>query len=224
MTNPYAPPAAPLDAPGARAESAGFKSLRGLSNAVVVVLGLSVVVLVVHAAVTPRPLAGIVSSKSLGLIARGLSLVGWILLCFVMPRANRNARLFAGDEAFSMRYRPRQTVVVFFIPFVNLWGPYQAVKEIWQRSDPDPFIAPSEVHAPLVAWWWGVFLLSSVGTRLASYILKGGFGPLDPIQHQGIVMLTHVLPIAAALIAAFMVRSLANRQDLRQQRRRAQPF
>ena len=47
----------------------------------------------------------------------------------------------------------------FFIPIMNLWKPYQAMKEIWQGSDPDPTVHAFSVRVPaLLPWWWGLFL------------------------------------------------------------------
>ena len=61
-----------------------------------------------------------------------------MLFCLFMPRANRNARAFGS----SMSISPGWAAGWFFVPIANLWMPYQAMKEIWQGSDPDPNVRP----------------------------------------------------------------------------------
>jgi hypothetical protein len=60
----------------------------------------------------------------------------------------------------------------FFVPFANLFKPYQAVAEIYRASDPDAdadFWTLSEVPSYLKIWW-GSYLIFNVVRNLNSQI------------------------------------------------------
>src|ERR1041384_5004095 len=65
-------------------------------------------------------------------------------------------------------YSPGLAVGSFFIPFANLMWPYKAMREVWRWSK--PVAASGEIaglsftadtSAPLVGWWWGLWLASN---------------------------------------------------------------
>ncbi len=67
------------------------------------------------------------------------------------------------------RWSPGWAVGWWFVPIMNLFRPFQVVKEIWQASG-------REVHpgswrnAPtpdLLGWWWGLFLIGSFASNIA---------------------------------------------------------
>ena len=72
-----------------------------------------------------------------------------VLFCPFISRASRNARAFGAP---SLRYTPWSSVGVFFVPILNLYAPYLAVREIWRASDPDSM--PSGCHAGPVQLPW----------------------------------------------------------------------
>lgn len=46
-------------------------------------------------------------------------------------RANKNVRAFGAD---GLRITPGWAVGYFFVPIINLWRPYQAMKDLWRAS------------------------------------------------------------------------------------------
>jgi hypothetical protein len=92
--------------------------------------------------------------------AAGIAILMWIY------RANWNVRQLGAKD---MRFTPGWAVGWFFVPFLNLWKPYQAMREIWMAS-----ASPANWHAqpvPLLlhVWWFlwvGSALLSQVAFRL----------------------------------------------------------
>jgi hypothetical protein len=235
--NPFAPPAAELNVgAGAAVESRGFKSLTPLARAIGVVMGLLVLSEVAVIAFSLASISAMHERMAGGdaggpiyqvaVLIGGATVVLWlaaaVLFCFFMPRANRNLRAFAGEEAnIWLRFKPGQTVAAFFIPIVNLYRPYQVMKELWQWSAPDPATPPSSVRVPaLLPWWWGLYildnLLSQITSRMSSVI------PPDPdtaINNSWATIVDSVVTIASALLAAIVVRAVARRHELRQQRR-----
>lgn len=68
--------------------------------------------------------------------------------------------------ATGLRFTPGWAVSWFFIPFANLWKPYQAMKELWLVSA-DPLRWPQQQRSELLPWWWFLWLLSNSLGQLA---------------------------------------------------------
>jgi hypothetical protein len=93
-------------------------------------------------------------------LTSGILILGWI------SRANANIRALG---ARGMEYTPTLAVVMFFIPILSFWKPFQAVREIWKAST-DP-ADPDRVDTPRIlgVWWflWITFgLVNQVSLRL----------------------------------------------------------
>jgi hypothetical protein len=109
-------------------------------------------------------LIGLVALAQLGiLVAVAVLFLVWV------HRINKNLHALSGT---AMQFTPGWSVGWFFIPFMNLFKPYQAVKEIWLVShrSRQPLLLGEKTaagQAGLVGWWWFSFLLSSFVGRLA---------------------------------------------------------
>ena len=79
----------------------------------------------------------------------------WVIIAMWIYRISSNTRFLVG--ANKMDYTPRWAVGWFFIPFANIWKPYQAMKELWAlniaRDDGTGYLA-----AMLVPLWWFLWL------------------------------------------------------------------
>ena len=85
-------------------------------------------------------------------VAIGIAILMWIY------RANSNAHALG---AAGMRFRPGWAVGWYFIPILNLWKPYQAMKEIWKVSA-DPRTWQAQERSPLLPWWWFLWIVSGI--------------------------------------------------------------
>ena len=87
-----------------------------------------------------------------------------------------------------LAYRREWTILGFLVPVLNLFRPYQVVREIWQASDPstgDP-MAWKVVAAPRrIAIWWGLFVayfalealaIILIGTSVSAQVIRLGHG------------------------------------------------
>jgi Domain of unknown function (DUF4328) len=233
--NPYAPPTASLDAAagGIVREADGFKSATTLANAITVVMALEAVISLLGAAnagltisVMRRVIAGETVEQA-GLVAidsraQVLASIGFLILlaaavlfCLFMPRANRNARAFGSP----MTNTPGWAAGWFFVPFASLWKPYYAMKEIWQGSDPDPSAHALLVRVPtLLPLWWWMFIGHSVTGQAGAQIYKHSGGPSGLITASWANIVSSGVTIAAAVLAALVVRAVARRRDERQRR------
>jgi hypothetical protein len=91
----------------------------------------------------------------------GMSAIAWIallipgivLFCIWVRRANMNADALVPS---GMEFTPGWAVGWFFVPFANLFKPYQVVSEIYRASNPDAdqdFWSLSETPSSLKLWW-----------------------------------------------------------------------
>lgn len=82
---------------------------------------------------------------------------GFLILRWI-HRANWNARALG---AHGMQFTPGWSIGWYFVPFLNLWKPYQAMKEIWKASHAPHAWQPHAVPS-LLGNWWGLWLLTSM--------------------------------------------------------------
>lgn len=109
----------------------------------------------------------IIPTLLLGLTQFATGIGTIVVIAMWVYRMAWNARYFAG--ARNMDYTPGWAVGWYFIPFANLWKPYQAMKEIWRASDEPARMNQIPVPFWLPLWWclWLVTnILSNVSTRL----------------------------------------------------------
>ncbi|HEY4162524.1 MAG TPA: DUF4328 domain-containing protein [Dongiaceae bacterium] len=103
----------------------------------------------------------------------GFAQIGWFILTGIIfltwvYHANRNARALGATD---MQCTPGWAVGWYFVPFVNLWKPYQAMREIWQASVSagDWKSVPS---SSLLGWWWALYIGSAMLNRAAVQFAK----------------------------------------------------
>jgi hypothetical protein len=236
--NPYSPPAASIEVPAYPpiASTATFRSTMPLAKAITLILGIDIVAEVVSdvnafvtidvmgrvSAGTPYEDAELsnIDTRNMGLaiLSGVVAILAIVWFCMFMVRANRNARSFGSP----MSIRPGWAAGYFFVPIVSLWKPYQAMKEIWQGSDPDPNAKSFLVAVPsLIGWWWALYILHNVGARLVWQMNKNLKVPKDFIAASWTEIVTSGLSIAAALLAIAVARAVARRQDERQARQQS---
>jgi len=104
----------------------------------------------------------------LGLVGLPQLIVAVASIVFIamwIYRVAWNARVFAG--ARNMDFTPGWSVGWYFVPFANLWKPYQAMKEVWRAS-----ANPSQMDRTGVSWWlplwWLLWLANNIVSNYAS--------------------------------------------------------
>lgn len=233
--NPYSPPAASIEVPAYPPieSTRTFRSTTPLAKALTVILGIDILVWLassVHSFVAIEVMGRVLASApyerseltaidtrnwGLGVLWQVVRIVAVVCFCMFMVRANRNARSFGSP----MSIRPGWAAGFFFVPIVCWWKPYQAMKEIWQGSDPDPNTHSFSVVVPsLIGWWWALWVVHTVGSRLISPAFKTVKGPAAFIKGSWVDVVMSGVSIAAALLAIAVVRAVARRQDERQTR------
>jgi hypothetical protein len=126
-------------------------------------------------------------------------------------RCNANARALGVQ---GMEFTPGWTVGWYFVPFANLFKPFQATREIYQATDPaaDAQNWRRRPVPSLLGWWWGAWIFSNV--------LGGVIGRLsltsDPAVlslSAGLDVVDGLLDVALCLLAIRVVRALSERQE-----------
>jgi len=115
-----------------------------------------------------------------------------------------------------LAYRREWTILGFLVPVLNLFRPYQVIREIWQASDPstgDP-MAWKVVAAPRrIALWWGLFVAyfalealaaTMIGTSVSAQVIRLG---------HGAGMLADLCAALSASVAYFVVVWITEAQE-----------
>ena len=135
-------------------------------------------------------------------VASAIAFLKWVY------QANLNCR---GFGAQGMRYTPGWSVVYYFIPFLNLFRPYQAMKEIWQVST-NPSDWKTQNDASLVNWWWALWLISGF---VSFIMLKISGDPYSPLLHAPIAVVmsaSFILDSALCVVALQLVTAIVEKQ------------
>lgn len=116
-----------------------------------------------------------------------------------------------------MRWARHWVVSSFLIPGLNVFRPYQVMREVWQGSHPDnldPFNWRSVPVPPLLNLWWGAFVVWLGLASLAVLLGLGGGVTIPKLQLvSGVRLLSDVLAAVAAFLGIFVVGRISDAQD-----------
>jgi len=125
-------------------------------------------------------------------------------------RAVRNlGQVRSGDSSSPLRFTPGWAVGWYFVPVMNLFRPFQSMRELYQESN------PARIGSPLVGWWWALWL----GGRI---VRRGLFVGLfsDPSLSELIVsdyrsMAGDALDVVAAVLVILLINRIVTWQESR---------
>ncbi len=138
-----------------------------------------------------------------------------IVFLFWIHRAHRNLPSLGAGR---LEYSPGWAVAAWFIPFMNLIWPYQAVAEIWKASDPasvgdQPWRWRNNPTGSLLPCWWATYLFMTIGSAVMRRIEAGSKTLDGQIFSVNGILLLRVLTIVAALLAIAVVWKIDRRQQ-----------
>jgi len=125
-------------------------------------------------------------------------------------RAYDNLRAF--DPWSRLSYSPGFAVGSFFIPFANLFVPYRAVKELWQKSrgPEDALLSEPSPPASFPLWW--LFWLSASFAANISFRLTVTENVPDSTA-TFVMILADALFIVAAFFVYLVIDAIDKRQE-----------
>jgi hypothetical protein len=102
----------------------------------------------------------------------------------------------------------------WFIPFLNLYRPYQIMREIWvgtQRAMPHRY--PDMAPASLVGVWWTLYIIMNVSSNI-SYRVATSVDDLEGLVNLATTTIViELLSIAAAAVAIQLIRRVSSFED-----------
>ena len=136
---------------------------------------------------------------TLDVLSSILFLVSAVFFCRWLYRAAANARALGAQ---GMEVKPGWAVGGFFIPILNLFLPYQAVKEIWLHG------AYQRDHShSLVTKWWAAWLIGTITNRFSNR-----FPDDSPLLSMLTGLIGSLLLAASAYYLIQIVRQITERQ------------
>jgi len=139
----------------------------------------------------------------LAYIVTGVAFLKWI------HRANKNCH---GFGAQGMEFTPGWSIGYYFIPFVNLYKPYQAMKEIWKVST-NPTNWQNEGSSALLGWWWALSLISGFLGQ-ASFRMSMKADTIISLQASTMVsILSGIIDIPLYIVAVSLITAIYTKQE-----------
>lgn len=135
-----------------------------------------------------------------------LYLAGSILFFVFLYRAHSNARALGATQ---LKYSATWTIASFFIPLVNLYIPYEAVRDIYRFSVIDNDERPPPRSTPIVSWWWTVTVTWWVTIWILPILarLQVPFGLIYSLE-----LLDPLVSAIALVLLVLWIRQIASRQ------------
>ena len=141
-------------------------------------------------------------------VATAVAFLGWLF------QARVNLRAFGVRRP---NYSRGWVVWGFLVPLVNLFRPYQVIREIWQASDPkshDAFNWRSLPVSKLLPAWWALFVGWGLLELMALLSNTGAGVNLAKLQlSRGLTTLADVCAAVSAFLACFVVARISNAQQ-----------
>lgn len=142
------------------------------------------------------------------LVVTAIAFLAWLYQARVNVRALGARRL---------RYERSWTLLGFLVPVLNVFRPYQVMREIWQASDPEvenAFAWKTAPVPPLLRCWWALFVGWAALLTLTGLSELGAGANLAKIQLSvGLQLLTDLIAGLAASLTCFVVLRLSETQQ-----------
>jgi hypothetical protein len=138
-----------------------------------------------------------------------LYIVGGIATLVWIYRANRNAHLIGTLE---MEMTPGWAAGWYFIPFLNLFMPLRAMREIWAASASAAPDAPAP-QAILIGPWWAAWIGTNLTGLIAIRIASDAESPEMLRASAGFDIASNLIMIAACLLLAGIVARIQDIQN-----------
>lgn len=125
-------------------------------------------------------------------------------------RAARNVRVLEPDATFV--FTPGWAVGYFFIPFLNLYKPYQAVREIDIHSGELALDGPA-AGASIIGAWWAAWIINNIVAQIAWRVSMQSSDTYDGLATANNANIgVEVLTMIATVLAVMMIRGINRKQ------------
>jgi hypothetical protein len=134
---------------------------------------------------------------------------------------HRSYRNLQALHAHELRFSPGWAVGYFFIPILNLFRPYQVLKETWKASDPTTLHATAWKGSrafPVLGWWWAFWLITNWLGVISFRVSLFAGDDLSALYLASVVTaFADGTEVIAAVLAILVVRGIDRRQEEKHQ-------
>ncbi len=123
-------------------------------------------------------------------------------------RANTNVRGFG----VRLRFSPGWAVGCFFVPFLNLFMPYQAIKEIW-KSGGGAADKCNQVNFGLVECWWALYLISAIVRAIGRYMISHADAARQQDYAVAVTILAGIIEICLVVASIMLISKISQMQQ-----------
>jgi len=144
----------------------------------------------------------------IGLLYLGVFIATGIIFLKWIHRANLNCR---GFGASTMKFTSGWSIGYYFIPFLNLVRPYQAMKEIWQVSR-DPMNWQAQKGDGILGWWWALWLISGFLGNMTFRMSMNVDSPSSLEAATMVSIISSIVEIPLIIVAVTMISRITDMQ------------
>jgi len=140
----------------------------------------------------------------------GEYLFGKILAAFIFIQWFRRSYFNLHQTPIAVNYSEGWAAGAWFVPFLNLFRPYQIMKEIWYKTQSSVKIENPISHNS-VKIWWGVFIIGNIVNFISISYPVVNNESLMTATLIGIV--GNIVSIIAAFLAINVVKKVSNFEE-----------
>lgn len=135
----------------------------------------------------------------------------------------RTYRNLGALGARSLRFKAGWAIGAWFVPFLNLFRPFNMASDIWKASNPEMTDEPgtpwqTQRSSRLLAFWWTSWVISN-WTSQAAFRFSDNQQNLDQLQRMNSAwLIADVASAVATILAIAVVSKITRRQEQRAQK------
>ena len=145
----------------------------------------------------------------IGIIQFSLFIITSIVFLRWIYFSNSNSRSLG---ASGMQFTPGWTIGYYFVPYLNLYKPYIAMKEIWKTSK-DPKNWEMIKTPSLFPQWWTLWIISSISANISFRLSMRAEELNELFVSSSVTLASDLVGIPLALIAIKLVGSIFDMQN-----------
>jgi hypothetical protein len=134
----------------------------------------------------------------------------WLLFLIWVYQSNGNTWAFGVPD---LRFTPGWSVGWFFVPVMNLFRPYQVVKEVWAASHPGPEPWDPRPAPVAIAAWWSNRVVALAAGRAAVRLTARAKTLPEHLTASQVQLVADLVDLPLMLLSAWLVWSIFQRQQ-----------
>ena len=145
----------------------------------------------------------------IGIIQFSLFIITGIVFLRWIYFSNSNSRSLG---ASGMQFTPGWSIGYYFVPFLHIYKPYIAMKEIWKTSK-DPKNWEMIKTPSLFPQWWTLWIISSISANISFRLSMRAEELNELFVSSSVTLASDLVGIPLALIAIKLVGSIFDMQN-----------